>query len=249
MPGQALFIKLYYDLRTLQVGLFGWNQVSFIGVFPFHKEHQFARCVSCANDAFRDESAVESFFTIGFLLGGRFRVNGIIGFAFLRLVCGRFNIKKRCCVSTRDASNSHYVLITFSLLLAVFKRRNQFRAVQILLRFPSIIILRISLPLQIIFYLKVNVNYYKELGNMLSYSQLTFEFRVRFWRTFSTEYSSCCSESLLVLLIVLFTRRCFQKNKSFVDKASEICAKSIRNDFHKIFVNFMIKSMRLKQIS
>lgn len=93
-------------------------------------------------------------------------------------------------------------LFTFFLLLTVLECGDQFRAIKVFLRLPGVIRFSVTLPFQIIFNLKVNnVKLMFVFG--IFWWKLTFPFRVRFCKTFSTEYSSWGASSFDLLMFML----------------------------------------------
>lgn len=47
VPGQSFFVELDHNLRAFDIGLCWWYQISFVGIFPFHQEHQLTAAISC----------------------------------------------------------------------------------------------------------------------------------------------------------------------------------------------------------
>ena len=64
VPTEPLFIKPNHGLRALGIGISSRHQVRLVRPLPLDEEHQLARRVRGANDAFRFEATIKSLWAI-----------------------------------------------------------------------------------------------------------------------------------------------------------------------------------------
>lgn len=95
VPCEALLVELDDDLWTLDVGLLGWNEVSLVGVFPLHQEHQLPRRVRGSDDSLRQESAVEAFLAVRLFLCRWLGFACVDGLTLFGFACGDWENKTK----------------------------------------------------------------------------------------------------------------------------------------------------------
>lgn len=130
IPGQAFLVEAYHHLRTANVGDTRRHNVGLVAVLPLNEEHQLARGVGRADDSIRVQPAVEATW---------FRVA-----AFLL-----FFLAVRSVVVVLHLGRLRRRRLRLGLLLPLLlELRNQARAVEVLLGFPSVLAFSVAFPLE-----------------------------------------------------------------------------------------------------